>query len=347
MSKQSPDVLFQNAVHAFQAGHHAEAQNGLKKLQKLFPGDFDVLNMMGHSLLLQGKHTQAVRWLGQAVSIKSDVDALYHLGMALRLSEQPEKATRAYQRVLEIQPDHLNSHLSLVEIKYPGEHYTKVLHKLHRFLKPANYIEIGVETGQSMALAMAETQCIGIDPQPKITAELPPRCEIFSTTSDAFFEHNDLAQLFNQKPVEFAFIDGLHEFDAALRDFINLERHATSNTVIAIHDCAPLDAATSTRERLTNFWSGDVWKTILCLKKYRPELQLATVAAKPTGLGLITGLDPGNCSLKNHYQQIVDEFMPLTFDDISAVENEALNMIPNDMNLVLEFISSHQLKASA
>ena len=65
-------------------------------------------------------------------------------------------------------------------------------------LEPGTYVEIGVETGQSMALANAQTLCVGIDPEPVISSELPPRCEIFSQTSDAFFEQYDVKELLEQ-----------------------------------------------------------------------------------------------------------------------------------------------------
>jgi Methyltransferase domain len=38
-----------------------------------------------------------------------------------------------------------------------------------------------------------------------------------------------------------AFIDGLHHFEQVLRDFINVEKRATSEGLIVIHDCIPFD----------------------------------------------------------------------------------------------------------
>jgi len=36
---------------------------------------------------------------------------------------------------------------------------------------------------------------------------------------------------------------GMHQFEFALRDFINIEKHCTSRSTILIHDCYPLSAA--------------------------------------------------------------------------------------------------------
>ena len=48
---------------------------------------------------------------------------------------------------------------------------------------------------------------------------------------------------------ELVFIDGLHLFEQVLRDLINVERHSTTDTVVLLHDCLPLDEVTSGRRR--------------------------------------------------------------------------------------------------
>jgi predicted O-methyltransferase YrrM len=331
--------LFRKAAAAHQQKRFREAQAGYEKILKRVPEHFDVLHLLGQSLIQDGRPAQAVRWLRRAIQIKPDsADACYDLGLAYRKSGQNEQAAHAYYRALEIQPDRLEAHLSLVEMKFPGDHYTLILRQLHQRLKPATYLEIGVETGQSMALAEPATRCIGIDPAPCVTHTLPPRCDIFAQTSDSFFEQFDVCELLGHQAIDFAFIDGMHVFEAALRDFMHVEQHARQQSVIAIHDCIPLDAVTSSRQRSTNFWSGDIWKLILCLKKYRPDLAIVNVAAKPTGLGLVTGLDPANRTLQECYAQIVEEYVPLSYDAFADQERHALNVIANDMNLVLDWL---------
>lgn len=331
--------IFRQASAAHQQQHFREAQAGYTKILKWAPEHFDVLQLLGQSFIEEGRPSQAVRWLRQAIAVNPEsADACYDLGLAYRKIGQIAQATRAYNRALELEPDRLNTHLSLVEMKFPGDHYTAMLRQLHQRLKPATYLEIGVETGQSMSLAQPETRCIGIDPAPCISVPLPPRCDIFSQTSDTFFEQSDVHSLLEQQDIAFAFIDGMHVFEAALRDFMHVEQYAEQYSLIAIHDCIPLNTVTSARERSTNFWSGDIWKLILCLKKYRPDLAIINVAAKPTGLGLVTNLDPTNRTLQTRYDQILEEFIPMTYDAIASDEQQALNIIANDIKPVTDWL---------
>jgi tetratricopeptide (TPR) repeat protein len=339
---------FSCAAQAHQEGRYREACSGYEKILKRVPNHFDVLHLSGQALIQAGQPARAVRRLKQAVAVDGDnADAWYDLGLAYRRSGQQEQAVRAYRRTLAIEPDYLKAHLSLVEIRFPGEHYTRVLRKLHQHLRPATYMEIGVETGQSMALAEPATLCLGIDPEPRIEKTLPPRCEMFTLTSDAFFARFNVRELLGRQPLAFAFIDGLHVFEAALRDFVNIERLAAPDSVVAVHDCIPLDERTSARERTTNFWSGDVWKLVPCLKKYRPDLSLVSVAAKPTGLGLITGLDPENRVLEDRYEQIVAEYRPLGYTDIAGHASEALNIMPNDMRGIIDWLEARRMRAAS
>ena len=85
---------------------------------------------------------------------------------------------------------------------------------------------------------------------------------------------------------------------------------------------------------------------ILCLKKYRPELNIVNVAAKPTGLGLVTGLDPANTVLGENYEAILQEFVPMAYSDIASCEDEALNVIANDMGVITDWLQASRLKAA-
>jgi hypothetical protein len=118
--------------------------------------------------------------------------------------------------------------------------------------------------------------------------------------------------------VDLAFIDGLHLFEQVLRDFINLERFCAPESVILMHDCLPRDRETSTRDRRTVFWTGDIWKIVPCLTRYRPDLLVHTLDVPPTGLAIVTNLDPQSRVLPDLYDKLCEEFIPLDYDDLVA-----------------------------
>ncbi|WP_460811157.1 class I SAM-dependent methyltransferase [Microlunatus endophyticus] len=110
------------------------------------------------------------------------------------------------------------------------------------------------------------------------------------------------------QPFDLTFIDGLHLFEFALRDFINAERHSSNRGVIIFDDMLPRSVDEAARVRHTNGWTGDVYSMLGVFAKYRPELSVITVDTRPTGLLMITGLDPANTVLRDHYDQILQEF---------------------------------------
>jgi hypothetical protein len=62
-------------------------------------------------------------------------------------------------------------------------------------------------------------------------------------------------------------------------------------------------------------WTGDVWKLIPILRKYRPDLKLTVLDCRPTGLVCVTNLAPGNTELTRNYDAIVAEFGTIGIED--------------------------------
>lgn len=118
-------------------------------------------------------------------------------------------------------------------------------------------------------------------------------------TSDEFFAGQ--SALLRADPPEFAFIDGQHLFEYALRDFMHVEQSAAPGCLVAIDDVFPSHAAQAARRRRTRVWTGDVWKLHRALVRHRPDLFLLPLDTLPTGLLLIAGLDPANTTLKDLY----------------------------------------------
>ena len=76
-----------------------------------------------------------------------------------------------------------------------------------------------------------------------------------------------------------------------LREFLNLEHYSSSETVVLIHDCIPIHPATATADRRSGQWTGDIWKLLSALIKFRPDLNVFVTPAPPSDLAIITNLD--------------------------------------------------------
>jgi hypothetical protein len=176
--------------------------------------------------------------------------------------------------------------------------YLDVLNDLHRELRPSHYLEIGVRHGRSLALARGPAT--GVDPDPTVNYCLPSTTKIVLLTSDDFF-----AQPSDDPAPDFCFIDGLHHFEYALRDFMNVEQRAAPGAVVMIDDVFPCHFLQAERERQTRVWTGDIWRLAWVLQEYRADLFLLSLDAAPTGLLLITGLDPSSRVLQDNYEAIL------------------------------------------
>jgi len=191
--------------------------------------------------------------------------------------------------------------------------YLELLSRLQAELSPAHYLEIGVRTGSSLALARG--RATGIDPDPSVDVPLPQTTEVVRLTSDAYFAGG----MANVHP-DFAFIDGMHLVENALRDFMNIERCAAPGAVVAIDDIFPNHTAQAERDRRTRVWTGDVWRLVEILRTWRPDLFLLPIDTAPTGLLLVAGLDPWSNVLWDAYCSALRGAMetPLPPSDVIA-----------------------------
>jgi len=175
---------------------------------------------------------------------------------------------------------------------------------------------------------------VGIDPAPCVDAPLSADCQVFRTTSDDFFAEHDLRQVLGGRSLDLAFIDGMHHFEFALRDFMNLEKFAGPDTTVLAHDCYPVDEASASREETRPIWSGDVWKLVLCLKEQRPDLKIAVVDVPPTGLGVISGCDPGSRVLEERYEEIVEHYSQVPYSRLDEDKAGTLNRVDDEWGSV-------------
>ncbi len=189
-------------------------------------------------------------------------------------------------------------------MNYGARH--EFLGELHRLLKPAVYLEIGVQTGRSLALALPGTYAIGVDPAPQISVPIDATLSLHPVTSDAFFA-GPAGAMVGEMPIDLAFIDGMHLSEYALRDFMNVERHARPDgmTVAVFDDVLPYSADIAGRIPLPGDWTGDVWRVDQVLAAYRPGLTRILVDVDPTGVLVVFGLDPARTGvLDGWYPQI-------------------------------------------
>jgi hypothetical protein len=267
--------------------------------------------------------------VGVAPANQAPLDTLLEEAKLHARSGDWDAVISACRGVLAHTPDSIQAHSLMASVMLPGEPYLALMRRIHAHLRPRTYVEVGVANGDSLTLVGEGTLALGIDPAPQIAHPLLPSTKVFSMTSDDFFARHNLNAELGGLPVDLAFIDGMHHFEFALRDFMHLERHGTPGSTILIHDCYPLDEATAARNRTTAFWSGDIWKLTLCLKEYRPELAVYTIATPPTGLGVVRNLDSHSTVLRDNFRRICDEFIPLSYDTIAGEKPQLLNLFPN------------------
>lgn len=236
--------------------------------------------------------------------------------------------------------DHIHS--LAAQARFPGMDYLEWLKWFHQILKPMTYIEIGVESGQSLQFAKSPTRGIGIDPELKVVHSQQTWVKLFGMTSDDFFASYDLRQVMEHDVVDFAFIDGLHTFDQALKDFMNIEKYSNKNTVVAFHDIFPVTPITAERERKTFFWLGDTWKVIPILRLYRPDLKVITIPTYPSGLAIVTHLDRQSNVLYEAYKNVINKFMGLAVTECLNEIDSLLNVIPNETVAVTKFLGEEK-----
>ena len=241
------------------------------------------------ALFALGERDAALDLLNDWV-LRAPDHGLGHFYQAQFLSQagRAPEAAAVLRALVGHQPDFPGALQALATLMFPGPPYREVLRRIHDILRPRTYLEIGVEHGTTLALAVHSQQVVGIDPVPRPpTRELPPAARLFHTTSDAFFAQHSREQIFGADVVDLAFIDGMHWFEYALRDFCNVERWCASTSTVILHDCLPVAGIAATRERQTAFWVGDTWKALECLLHERPDLHISIVPCHPSGLVVV------------------------------------------------------------
>jgi hypothetical protein len=225
-------------------------------------------------------------------------------------------------------------------VREPEIGYRAVLGRVHEALNPRVYAEIGVHYGRSLILANQHTRCVGIDPSPTLEITLTPNMSVIEKTSDDFFAQETIASVAGA-PADVSFIDGRHLFEYALRDFRNLERNSHPGSIILAHDCHPREVAWAER----GVRSGDVWKLLIALRRYRPDLSITTIEAPPTGLALIRNLSPSSEVLWEKYDEILAEVGALRYTDVLSNPDFPVNPVPSTWSQVRELLPAQPYRS--
>jgi hypothetical protein len=159
------------------------------------------------------------------------------------------------------------------------------LQALHTKIRPRSYLETGIHKGQSLTLSRVPS--IGIDPEFAISEELFADVHLARTTSDEFFARKDPLAHLPVDVIDFAFIDGMHLAEYALRDYLAVERYSTATSVIVFDDMLPRSIDEAARHRHTGPWTGDVYKAAQALRDFCPDVVVLEVDTTPTGLVVV------------------------------------------------------------
>jgi tetratricopeptide (TPR) repeat protein len=256
------------------------------------------------------------------------------LGKAYQLLGDSERAAFNYRKALAFDRNLVGAYQGLATLRMPGDPYDFWLDRLYVSRRPETVIEIGVTEGKSLARVRPPALTIGVDPEPRLIYPLQTQTHVFPETSDKFFIRRGPDALLAGRPLDIAFIDGKRLFEQALRDISHLEEYCDPRSIVLLHNTVPLDEATQSRTRDTAFYTGDLWKTVLCVKHYRPDIDIFTIATPWSGLTVLTNLDPSSRLLVEKYEEAVAGFIDLPYCEIEKKLQAGLNLVPNDWQAV-------------
>ncbi len=185
------------------------------------------------------------------------------------------------------------------------------------------YVEIGVRDGDSFRYVKADRK-IAVDPfRSSKLHRLRPGEEFFELPSDSFFQV-EAPDLFRNRRIDAALVDGLHEFTQALKDVMNLERFMATDGLIVLDDCNPLTRERANDVQCPGLWNGDVWKVAAFLRNERPELRFVTVDADQ-GIGLLSGFSGAPAAPSD---EVVAKYKALDYAHLDANRQGVLGLAP-------------------
>lgn len=168
----------------------------------------------------------------------------------------------------------------------PLTHSARRINRLAEAMTARRYLEIGVQAGKTFH-AVKIPHRVAVDPKFAFDTALygGPHTQFHAVTSDAYFSQLSLDERF-----DIFFIDGLHTFEQALRDFQNAIVHGHAGSIWILDDTVPSDAYSAHKnqkeavamrrqeQRQENpAWHGDVYKVVFALHDFFPAFEYCTI----------------------------------------------------------------------
>lgn len=175
--------------------------------------------------------------------------------------------------------------LPVINVADPSAPYR--LNLLAKKINAKRYLEIGVQTGQTFAnVAVPDKTAVDPDFRFDYLSDQDPLHRYHEVCSDVYFSGLENPDLF-----DLVFIDGLHTYDQAYRDFCNSLVLTSGLSIIVLGDTEPADLYSSLRSQAVcelrrsreapgsavAEWRGDVYKIPLFLKLFHSSLEYCTV----------------------------------------------------------------------
>ncbi len=232
----------------------------------------------------------------------------------------------------------------------------ELIQKIFQKTNFKNYLEIGCRTGTSFLPIKAKHKT-AIDPIFKIpfiqkvkwTLKYPINLNnrYFEVESDIFFT-NEKKYIENLGQFDVVLIDGLHTFQQSLNDAVNSLKYLNKDGIIIMHDCLPphklaalpLTEGTSIEEMKkikgwTGEWNGDVWKTIVYLRRTLGDLLDICVIDADYGLGIIIPkVNVDTLDYKIDRKEFL-EIDKLTYEDLNQNVDLMLNLKKPDYSFTI------------
>lgn len=341
----------ENAISLHKVNNLKEAKILYKEVLEVFPENGFANHNLGSILVNEHQSKKALPYFIKALEIDSKIeqfwisyidalinlDAIEYAKEMLEIAGQRGFSGKVFDTLIErtLLPGESN-----MMYRAHDKNYLSFLQALHQKVY-TGYFEIGTRRGNSLALSQSPS--VAIDPFFDIKNDPVGNkecCLLFQNKSEDFFEK--IMPNFLSLKCQLAFIDGMHLFEYALRDFINLVKYSSEESLFLFHDPIPFTFEMATRDYKSipygKEWTGDIWKLVPILIDAGLRDKMNLLTSSPTGLLAIFSPDKKLVlEIENNYEKICSKWKNVELDkkQLSDFYNTSLFIKPE---VYLEFL---------